>query len=49
VAVKLEGDTFFPEIDPAVFEKTEEKAAPAGEKDNYPVLFTTYVRRAAAK
>lgn len=49
VAVKLDGDTFFPEIDPAVFEKTEEKPAPAGKKDNYPVLFTTYVRRAAAK
>ena len=49
VAVKLDGDTFFPEIDPVVFEKTEEIPAPAGEKDNYPVLFTTYMRRAAAK
>lgn len=48
VAVKLDGDTF-PEIDPVVFEKTEEIPAPAGEKDNYPVLFTTYMRRAAAK
>lgn len=49
VAVKLDGDTFFPEIDPAVFEKIEENAVPAGEKDNYPVLFTTYSRRAASK
>ncbi|MGV1820862.1 dihydrofolate reductase [Agrobacterium sp. CG160-95] len=49
VAVKLDGDTFFPEIDPAVFEKIEENAVPAGEKDNYPVLFTTYLRRAASK
>jgi len=49
VAVKLDGDTFFPEIYPAVFEKTDEIPAPAGEKDSYPVLFTTYVRRAAAK
>ena len=48
-AVNPEGDSFFAEIDPAVFEKTEEKAVSAGEKDNYPVLFTTYVRRAAAK
>jgi len=49
VAVKLDGDTFFPEIDPDVFEKIEENAVPAGEKDNYPVLFTTYLRRAASK
>jgi dihydrofolate reductase len=49
VAVKLDGDTFFPEIDPAVFEKIEESAAPAGERDNYPVLFATYLRRAASK
>jgi len=49
VAVKLDGDTFFPEIDPAIFEKIEENAVPAGEKDNYPVLFTTYLRRAASK
>lgn len=49
VAVKLDGDTFFPEIDPAVFEKIEENAVPAGEKDNYPVMFTTYLRRAASK
>lgn len=49
VAVKLDGDTFFPEIDPAVFEKIEENAVPAGEKDNYPVLFTTYLRRTASK
>lgn len=49
VAVKLDGDTFFPDIDPAIFEKIDENAVPAGEKDNYPVLFTTYLRRAAAK
>lgn len=49
VDVNLDGDTFFPQIDPALFEKIEEIPAPAGEKDNYPVLFTTYVRRAAAK
>ncbi|MDA5633884.1 MULTISPECIES: dihydrofolate reductase [Rhizobium/Agrobacterium group] len=49
VAVKLDGDTFFPDIDPEVFEKTDENAVPAGERDNYPVLFTTYLRRAASK
>ena len=49
VAVKLDGDTFFPDIDPDVFEKIDENAVPAGERDNYPVLFTTYLRRAASK
>jgi len=49
VEVALEGDTFFPEIDPSVFEKVDETAAPAGEKDNYPVRFATYLRRAASK
>nr|AIA14472.1 Dihydrofolate reductase [uncultured bacterium]AIA14912.1 Dihydrofolate reductase [uncultured bacterium] len=44
VEVSLEGDTFFPEIDPALFEKIDEVALPAGEKDNYPVRFTTYRR-----
>jgi len=43
-----DGDTFFPAIDPAVFEKAEEVAVPAGEKDSYPTRFATYVRRAAA-
>ncbi|MGK6316023.1 dihydrofolate reductase [Neorhizobium sp. DT-125] len=42
-----DGDTFFPAIDPAVFEKVEEVAVPAGEKDSYPTRFATYVRRAA--
>lgn len=49
VEVELEGDTFFPQIDPAVFEKTEEIPLPAGEKDNYAVRFATYRRRDAAK
>lgn len=44
VEVSLEGDTFFPEIDPALFEKIDEIALSAGEKDNYPVRFTTYRR-----
>nr|AIA15625.1 Dihydrofolate reductase [uncultured bacterium] len=44
VEVLLEGDTFFPAIDPAIFEKIDETPAPAGEKDNYPVRFATYRR-----
>lgn len=42
-----DGDTFFPAIDPAVFEKVEEVAVPAGERDSYPTRFATYVRRSA--
>ncbi|NTF32404.1 dihydrofolate reductase [Rhizobium skierniewicense] len=47
VEVSLDGDTFFPTIDPLVFFKTEETPWPAGEKDNYPVRFTTYRRHHA--
>lgn len=43
-----DGDTFFPTIDPAVFEKREETLLPAGEKDSYPTRFAVYVRRPAA-
>lgn len=43
-----DGDTFFPRIDPAIFEKGEETLVPAGEKDNYPTRFVTYLRRSAA-
>ncbi|GAK69274.1 dihydrofolate reductase [Agrobacterium rubi TR3 = NBRC 13261] len=44
VEVSLDGDTFFPDIDPTVFLKTEETPLPAGEKDNYAVRFATYRR-----
>ncbi len=47
-AMVEDGDTFFPAIDPAVFDKREETAVPAGEKDSYPTRFAVYVRRAAA-
>ena len=42
-----DGDTFFPAIDPAVFEKVEETLVSAGEKDDFPTRFTVYRRRAA--
>jgi dihydrofolate reductase len=42
-----DGDAFFPEIDPAVFEKQEELFVPAGEKDSYPTRFVLYSRRTA--
>ena len=44
----LDGDTVFPAIDPARFDKVEEVAVPAGEKDSYATIFATYVRRTAA-
>jgi len=40
-----DGDTVFPAIDPTVFDKTEELAVPAGEKDSYATRFATYVRQ----
>ncbi|MBP1846670.1 dihydrofolate reductase [Rhizobium petrolearium] len=43
----VDGDTFFPTIDPDVFEKIEETVVPAGEKDNYPTRFVSYRRRDA--
>jgi dihydrofolate reductase len=43
-----DGDTVFPQIDAAVFEKIDEITVPAGEKDSYPTRFATYHRRHAA-
>lgn len=43
-----DGDTFFPEIDPATFDKVEEVFVPAGEKDSFSTRFTRYRRRTAA-
>lgn len=39
-----DGDTFFPAIDPGVFEIVDELAVPAGEKDNFATRFVTYRR-----
>lgn len=48
-AVIADGDTVFPDVDEAVFEIVEQTAVPAGEKDNFPTVFTIYHRRPAAK
>jgi dihydrofolate reductase len=42
-----DGDTFFPEIDPAQFDAGEALLVPAGEKDSYPTRFVVYTRRPA--
>jgi dihydrofolate reductase len=49
IDARIDGDTYFPDIDPERFEKVDETAVPAGEKDNYAVTFATYRRRGAAK
>jgi dihydrofolate reductase len=40
-----DGDTFFPAIDPVVFEKIDEVPVPQGERDTYATRFATYRRR----
>lgn len=43
-----DGDTFFPSIDGSLFKVVEAIPVPAGEKDNYPTVFTVYQRKTAA-
>lgn len=45
VETVLEGDTVFPEIDPALWVVTEEERLPAGERDDYPTCYRVYERR----
>lgn len=45
VEADVDGDTYFPAIDPALWVAESELLVPAGEKDNYPTRFVTYVRR----
>ncbi|GAB4363316.1 MAG: dihydrofolate reductase [Oricola sp.] len=47
VEAEIEGDTQFPEIDPAVWAVVEEEACPPSDKDSHPMRFVTYERRAA--
>jgi dihydrofolate reductase len=47
ILTKVEGDTWFPPIDPAIWrEKTSESVA-AGEKDDFPTRFVIYEHRPA--
>lgn len=45
VQAEVEGDTRFPPIDPAVFEKAFEEDLPRGEKDSHAMHFVTWRRR----
>jgi dihydrofolate reductase len=42
VECEPKGDTFFPEIDPSIWEETERENFPADEKNEYPYSFVTY-------
>lgn len=48
VEADVEGDTRFPDIDPAIFEKVAEEPIPQGEKDSHAMHFVTWRRKAAA-
>jgi dihydrofolate reductase len=45
IDAEIDGDTFFPKIDPAIWEAGPAESVPAGEKDDYPTRFVTYRRR----
>lgn len=42
---EIEGDTVFPDIDPAIWEAEQVGRMEAGEKDDYSARFVTYSRR----
>ncbi len=48
VEAEVEGDTRFPAIDPAVFEKVVEEPIPQGEKDSHAMRFVTWRRKTTA-
>ncbi|UVC06724.1 dihydrofolate reductase [Rhizobium sp. TH2] len=47
IKATIEGDTFFPEIDSAIWQAGEAEDVPAGEKDDFPTRFVTYRRKTA--
>jgi dihydrofolate reductase len=48
VLAAVDGDTFFPAIDPAVWTEVFSTDMPAGERDTYPTRHAVYERRSAA-
>jgi dihydrofolate reductase len=44
VRASVEGDTYFPAIDPAVWQAFSSEDIPAGERDDHPTRFTIYRR-----
>lgn len=47
VLAEIDGDTHFPEIDPAIWVETHREEVPVGEKDNFATRFVRYQRREA--
>jgi hypothetical protein len=45
IEAEIAGDTFFPAIDPALWEAGPAEHVPAGEKDDFPTRFVTYRRK----
>ncbi|UGX86743.1 dihydrofolate reductase [Phyllobacterium meliloti] len=45
VLANIEGDAFFPPIDPKIWNEVSQEEFPAGEKDNYPTRYAIYERR----
>lgn len=45
VEAEIDGDTFFPAIDPAVYSAEPPVVVPSGEKDSYSTRFVSYHRR----
>lgn len=49
VEAEVEGDTRFPDIDPALFTRALEEPIPQGERDSHPMQFVTWVRKTARR
>jgi dihydrofolate reductase len=45
ILARPEGDTYFPEIDPEIWQADYQEDVPKGDKDDYPSRFVTYRRR----
>lgn len=46
IETEIDGDTYFPAIDPKLWDAGPAEQIPAGEKDEYPTRFVTYRRKA---
>jgi len=45
IETEIAGDTFFPAIDPEIWDAGPPEHVPAGEKNDYPTVFVTYRRK----
>ena len=45
VEAEPDGDTFFPEIDPKIWQEIEREEFPADDKNEFPYAFVTYIKR----